>query len=175
MKRMYFKNEAEYEGFMQAHPREGVWPIYGKDGLLLCDVSADDYFYLHEIGFIDQREIIVPNLTPEQIQLFKENYGVEIFIVSNRIELTKKQLEAVKKYNEAVQEMKDSNIICVFKPFEDILVFNGEYIKDISFEEDYCEDSDDVLISVDEVEAIKSPFGLNLSILDDRYVNVSFK
>lgn len=174
MRRIYFKNETEYENWQQANSSNDVWAVYNGNEEV-CDILDDDHYYLYNLGFLDEEANIVPKLTPEQLNLFKENYGVDIFIIDKRIELTKKQLEVVRKYNEAVRELIKANVICVFKPFEDILAFNGEYIKDISFQEDYDGEPGSSLVSVEDVDVIESPFGLNLSIIDDRYVNVLFK
>lgn len=175
MRRIYFKNEAEYENWQQANSSNDVWAVYNGNEEV-CDILDDDHYYLYNLGFLDEEANIVPNLTPEQLNLFKENYGVDVFIIEERIKLTKKQLEAVKKYNEAVHELNEANVICVFKPFDDILAFNGEYIEDISYEDDYDDEPGSSLVNVDEAEVIAAPFGLSPGIFeDDSYVKVLFK
>lgn len=176
MKRIYFDTEAEYEAYLQENPVEAVWAVYDYDGEYACDVTGTDQNYLFWVGFIDGNQTITHELTPAQLALFKENYGVEIFIIEERIKLTKKQLEVVKHYNEAVRQLKNANIVCVFKPYESILAINGEYIEDVSYEED-CSSygTDATLVDVDATEVIGCPFGINLSLLDDNSFTVQFK
>lgn len=171
MKKLYFDDN---KSFLEWNEEEGNLVTAVFDGCeFLCDVLQKDVLYLRDIGFLDGIEI-VPTLTIEQREMFKENYGIEITIADEALKLTEEQTNAIKQYNEAVKRLEDANVMCVFKPFDKIVAFNGERVQDVMFEEE-CDGEDTVRVCVDELEVIACPFGLNLNLLDDQYLGVQFK
>lgn len=95
--------------------------------------------------------------------------------MNKKLELTKEQLRVVERYNRAVKDMKDANIICVFKEYDEILAINGEQVEDVFFAEDISESSDNILVKTDEPEVIACPFGLCLTSYDDFSFGVQLK
>lgn len=171
MKKFYFDDE---ESFLEWNEKDKNFVTAVYDGnVFLCDVLEKDVLYLRDIGFLDGIEI-VPTLTIEQQEIFKENYGVEIVIAEKVLKLTSEQLDAIRQYNHAVRKLVAANVMCVFKPYDKIVAFNGERVQDVMFEED-CDGEDIVSVRVDELEAIACPFGLNLCLLDDDCIGIQFK
>lgn len=173
MKKLYFDDN---KSFLEWNEEEEnfVTAVY-DGGEFLCDVLQKDVLYLQDIGFLNEGYEIIPTLTIEQQEMFKDSYGIEITITDEALKLTEEQVKAVKQYNEAVKRLMDANVMCVFIPYDKIVVFNGEHVQDVMFEED-CDDSEDTkCVCVDELEVIACPFGLNLNLLDDQHFGVQFK
>lgn len=61
-------------------------------GEFLCDVLQKDVFYLKDIGFLSENACIIPPLTIEQQEIFKDNWGVEIIIQKDLYDLVCKVL-----------------------------------------------------------------------------------
>ena len=171
MKRLYFQNEQELEKWQTDN--NDVWAVYdGKD--FICDVRDEDFSYLHSIGFVNDSAEIIPPLTIEQREMFKDSYGIDIIVIDESLKLTSEQISAVRRYNEAVKRLNDANVQCVFSPYDVIVALNGERVQDIMFDED-CNGENDIRVCVDELEVIACPFTLNLLQLDENYFGVRFK
>ena len=102
--------------------------------------------------------------------------------MDKRLELTKEQLEAVKKYNEAVKGLVEANIICILRPEEfdsDIYAINAKHVYKVSNEEDdfggeFDDESEEfTTVSIDEPEVIACPFAYGIGFLDE-YFRVQF-
>lgn len=98
--------------------------------------------------------------------------------MDKRLELTKQQLEAVKKYNEAVKGLVDANIACVLRPegyYPDIYAINAKHVYDVSNEDDdfngeFDDEKDEfATVSIDEPEVIACPFDYHISFLDENF------
>jgi len=172
MKRLYFNNEQEYEKWID-DTASCIWAVYDEDEYL-CDVFDQDFQYLYGIGFLSETAEIIPQLTTEQTEMFRDNYGIDIIIIEKALRLTDRQQDAVRQYNEAVKRLKDAKVMCVFKPYDNIAAFNGELVQDVTFEED-CDLENTKRVCADYLEVIACPFGLVLSLFDETCFGVQFK
>ena len=92
--------------------------------------------------------------------------------LDERLRLTDDQKAAVNHYNNAVHELLNSGVHCVFREFDEIAVFNGKEVEHETFEE---EDGDDYMtIDFENFPTIECPFGLNLCC-NDRAVKIQMK
>lgn len=90
--------------------------------------------------------------------------------MDKRLELTDEQRIAMNRYNNAVKELLESGVRCVFRTFDEIAVINGKEVGELAFEEDFIEDADNEVVRFDELEQIECPFGLNLNCNEKTFV-----
>ena len=85
MKTFKFKTQ---EDFLAWNEEQGnfVTAIY-DDCDFVCDVLQKDYLYLRDIGFVNECAEIIPPLSIEQREMFKDSWGVEIIIRENLYDL----------------------------------------------------------------------------------------
>lgn len=90
MKKLYFDDE---NSFLEWNEKANnlVTAVYDGD-VYLCDVLQKDVLYLQEVGFLTETAYVIPSLTIEQREMFKENWGVEIIIRENLYDLICKVL-----------------------------------------------------------------------------------
>lgn len=90
MTKLYFDDEKSFlEWNEKAH--NFVTAVY-DGGEFLCDVLQKDVFYLQDVGFLSESACVIPPLTIEQQEMFKDNWGVEIIIRENLYDLVCKVL-----------------------------------------------------------------------------------
>lgn len=92
--------------------------------------------------------------------------------LDERLRLTDEQKAAVSKYNEAVEAMKKSGVICVCRTYGELGVFNGNLVSDYGFVEDAIDD--DIIVPFMSLDAVNCPFGLELT-MSDTYFSVMMK
>ena len=90
--------------------------------------------------------------------------------MDKRLELTDEQRVAMNRYNNAVKELLESGVHCVFRTFDEIAVFNGKDVDEVLFEEDFIDDKVCEMVQFDELEQIECPFGLNLNCNEKSFV-----
>lgn len=91
--------------------------------------------------------------------------------LDERLQLTDNQLIAINRYNNAVRDLLETGVQCVFREFEEIGAFNGNKVDEVTFEEDTADG--DIVIQFNDLMQIECPFGLNL-VTNDRAFNVRF-
>ena len=91
------------------------------------------------------------------------------FELDKRLQLTDEQLVIINRYNNAVKDLLESGVHCVFFPFEEIGAFNGKDVDEVCFEEDAVIDNGDLLVPFESLPNIACPFGLNLTFQDSNF------
>ena len=90
MKKLYFDDDKSFlEWNEKAH--NFITAVF-DGGEFLCDVLQKDVFYLKDIGFLGEGAEVIPSLTIEQQEMFKDNWGVEIIIREDLYDLVCKLL-----------------------------------------------------------------------------------
>ena len=90
-------------------------------------------------------------------------------VLDERLQLTDEQMIAINRYNNAVKDLLESGVECVFREFSEIGAFNGKEVAEVTFVEDMSDD--DIVIQFNDLLQIECPFGLNL-VTNDRAFNV---
>ena len=86
--------------------------------------------------------------------------------IDKRLELTDDQLVIINRYNNAVKDLADAGVECVFYPFEEIGALNAKGVDEVCFEEDAYPDEGDLIVPFESLTKIACPFGLNLTSVD---------
>lgn len=89
--------------------------------------------------------------------------------LDERLQLTDDQLIAINRYNNAVKDLLESGVQCVFREFGEIGAFNGSEVEEVTFEEETTDG--DMVIQFGDLMQIECPFGLNL-VTNDRTFSV---
>ena len=127
----------------------GYETIYnGDDCKFVCNVLLKDYEYLYSIGFVNFHGVILNPLTDEQLRTFVENYGVNILIAEELLQLTCEQMAAVEELEAAFRKAKELGVLFISQEYDSrLFAVNYERFHHIS--NDYCIVDDEKYIDVD--------------------------